>query len=50
MEIKGKIIKTLSQAHRGLLNKEFSCVDLLESTQKNIVKHKDLNGFVSMKE
>ena len=48
MEIKGKLIKTLSQAHRALIEKQFSCVDLVEKAYKNIESNKALNAFVTL--
>lgn len=43
-----KIPTTIKETQKGLLNKEFSSMELVQEYLKRIEKHKDLNAFITI--
>jgi Asp-tRNA(Asn)/Glu-tRNA(Gln) amidotransferase A subunit family amidase len=48
MKVNKQVIRTLGQAHKHIVSKDFTCVDLLQATFANVEANKHLNAFVSL--
>jgi Asp-tRNA(Asn)/Glu-tRNA(Gln) amidotransferase A subunit family amidase len=48
MKVSKQVIRTLGQAHKHIVNKDFSCVDLIQATIANVEDNKHLNAFVAL--
>ena len=48
MKVSKQVIRTLGEAHKHIVGKDFTCVDLLQATFANVEANEHLNAFVSL--